>query len=152
MSIIRKVHALNGGRAGLALLLQLPLSSWASLNDMHADSDVYLLDDPLSAVDAHVGQHLMSACLCGLLKNKTRVLVTHQLHFLPAADLVMVMSQGKMEELGTYQVEPSCMLRDMVVLDGMPCITGWELKLCAAFAGCEQVLRLVPVNHGWPAA
>lgn len=39
---------------------------------------MYLLDDPLSAVDAHVGRHLFNACICGLLLESTRVLVTHQ--------------------------------------------------------------------------
>jgi ABC-type transport system involved in cytochrome bd biosynthesis fused ATPase/permease subunit len=41
----------------------------------YASADVYLLDDPLSAVDAHVARHLFDKCLLGLLKNKTRVLV-----------------------------------------------------------------------------
>ena len=39
---------------------------------------MYLLDDPLSAVDAHVGRHLFNSCICGLLLESTRVLVTHQ--------------------------------------------------------------------------
>ncbi|KAK9823545.1 hypothetical protein WJX72_003616 [[Myrmecia] bisecta] len=69
----------------------------------YQDADVYLLDDPLSAVDAHVGRHLMEQCVCGLLAGKTRVLVTHQVQFLPAADLVAVVQQGEIHELGTYQ-------------------------------------------------
>jgi ATP-binding cassette, subfamily C (CFTR/MRP), member 1 len=44
---------------------------------------VCLLDDPLSAVDAHVGDHLFHEAVCGVLKRHTRVLVTHQLQFLP---------------------------------------------------------------------
>ena len=102
------MHALAGGPGGLAaILLQFSIvqhGQAAGLNDTYADADVYLLDDPLSAVDAHVGQHLMSACLCGLLKSKTRILVTHQLQFLPFADLVMVLNEGHIEELGSYQV------------------------------------------------
>ena len=74
---------------------------------MRADADVYLLDDPLSAVDAHVGQHLMSTCVCGLLGSKTRVLVTHQLQYLPSADLILVMNNGRIEEKGSYQVDIS---------------------------------------------
>lgn len=50
---------------------------------MYRDADVYLLDDPLSAVDAHVSEWLMSKCICGILAGKTRILVTHQLQFLP---------------------------------------------------------------------
>lgn len=68
-----------------------------------ADSDVVLLDDPLSAVDAHVGQHLWSQCLCGLLAAKTRVLVTHHTHFLPFADLVAVVSGCEISHLGTFE-------------------------------------------------
>ncbi len=64
---------------------------------------MYLLDDPLSAVDAHVGRHLFDACLCGLLKGKTRVLVTHQLHYLAAADLVAVVRHGEVSDMGTYE-------------------------------------------------
>lgn len=45
----------------------------------YAAADLYLLDDPLSAVDAHVGRHLFDTCICGLLQDRTRVLVTHQL-------------------------------------------------------------------------
>lgn len=46
---------------------------------LHSDSDVILLDDPLSAVDAHVGQHIFSKCLKGFLHGKTILFVTHQL-------------------------------------------------------------------------
>ncbi|XP_041666846.1 multidrug resistance-associated protein 1-like [Cheilinus undulatus] len=67
-------------------------------------SDVYLLDDPLSAVDAHVGQHIFDRVIGprGLLKDKTRVLVTHGLSFLSKVDLVLVMDQGQISEVGSY--------------------------------------------------
>lgn len=51
----------------------------------YAGADVFLLDDPLSAVDAHVGRHLFDRCVCGLLAGATRVLVTHQLQYIAAA-------------------------------------------------------------------
>ncbi len=51
----------------------------------YAQADVVLLDDPLSAVDAHVGRHLLDSCICGLLEGTTRVLVTHQLMALASA-------------------------------------------------------------------
>ena len=51
----------------------------------YAGADVVLLDDPLSAVDAHVGRHLLDSCIGGLLRGATRVLVTHQLHALASA-------------------------------------------------------------------
>lgn len=68
----------------------------------YADADVYLLDDPLSAVDAHVGRHLFDSCMCDLLAGKTRILVTHQLHYLAAADLVAVVKGGSISDIGSY--------------------------------------------------
>ena len=67
-----------------------------------AGADTYLLDDPLSAVDAHVGQHLFQECICGALAASTRILVTHQLQFLPSADLVLVLAGGRIAHAGTY--------------------------------------------------
>lgn len=49
---------------------------------VYANCDVYLLDDPLSAVDAHVGRRIFNNCIRGLLKGKTVLLVTHQLQYL----------------------------------------------------------------------
>ncbi|XP_070780875.1 multidrug resistance-associated protein 1-like [Enoplosus armatus] len=71
---------------------------------VYRKSDVYLLDDPLSAVDAHVGQHIFDRVIGsrGLLKDKTRVLVTHSLSFLSKADLVLVMEEGQISEMGSY--------------------------------------------------
>ncbi|XP_028254087.1 multidrug resistance-associated protein 1-like [Parambassis ranga] len=71
---------------------------------VYRQSDVYLLDDPLSAVDAHVGQHIFDRVIGpqGLLKDKTRVLVTHGLGFLSKADLVLVMEEGQISEMGSY--------------------------------------------------
>jgi ATP-binding cassette subfamily C (CFTR/MRP) protein 1 len=54
-----------------------------------------LLDDVLSALDSHVGAHVMDACLLDLLANTTRVLVTHKLDVLPAVDSIIVLGQGK---------------------------------------------------------
>ncbi|XP_049425689.1 ATP-binding cassette sub-family C member 4-like [Epinephelus fuscoguttatus] len=69
---------------------------------VYQDADVYLLDDPLSAVDAEVGKHLFEQCICGLLKNKTRILVTHQLQHLNAADQILVLKEGRIMAQGTY--------------------------------------------------
>ncbi|KAM0947029.1 putative ABC-type xenobiotic transporter [Dioscorea sansibarensis] len=70
---------------------------------IYSDSDVYLLDDPFSAVDAHTGAHLFKECLTQLLACKTVFFVTHQLEFLPAADLVLVMRDGKIVQSGKYK-------------------------------------------------
>ncbi|XP_056392027.1 multidrug resistance-associated protein 1-like isoform X2 [Hyla sarda] len=71
---------------------------------VYRNCDVYLLDDPLSAVDAHVGQHLFEHVIGpnGLLKGKTRILVTHGVSFLPQVEKIIVMSDGRISEVGTY--------------------------------------------------
>jgi ATP-binding cassette subfamily C (CFTR/MRP) protein 1 len=53
-------------------------------------------------VDAHVGKSIFDNCIMGALKDKTRVLVTHQLQFVSKADLVIVMKDGKITEIGSY--------------------------------------------------
>ena len=68
----------------------------------YLDGDVVLLDDPLSAVDAHVGKHLFEQCICGYLAEKTRILVTHQLQYASGADKVVVMRSGEVFMHGTY--------------------------------------------------
>jgi ATP-binding cassette, subfamily C (CFTR/MRP), member 1 len=70
----------------------------------YSDADIYLLDDPLSAVDAHVGYHLMDQCICRLLAGKTRILVTHQLQVLQRskADRIFCLEEGRIVESGTY--------------------------------------------------
>ena len=54
-------------------------------------ADVYLLDDPLSAVDAHVAEHIYSACFLKVLAGRTRILVTHGLQFMSQCDRVIMM-------------------------------------------------------------
>ncbi|KAH8413305.1 hypothetical protein KR009_009960 [Drosophila setifemur] len=70
---------------------------------VYRKSDVYLLDDPLSAVDTHVGRHLFDECMRGFLHDKLVVLVTHQLQFLEHADLIVIMDKGKILASGTYE-------------------------------------------------
>ncbi|KAJ9672326.1 hypothetical protein PVL29_025801 [Vitis rotundifolia] len=69
---------------------------------LYQDADIYLFDDPFSAVDAHTGTHLFKECLLGLLDSKTVVYVTHQVEFLPAADLILVMKEGRITQAGKY--------------------------------------------------
>ncbi|OQV17378.1 Canalicular multispecific organic anion transporter 2 [Hypsibius exemplaris] len=72
---------------------------------VYSNADVYILDDPLSAVDAHVGKHIFENVIGpnGVLKNKTRILVTHGIGFLPQTDLIIVLSGGTVSEVGTYR-------------------------------------------------
>uniref|UniRef100_A0A8C9U3C7 Multidrug resistance-associated protein 1 n=1 Tax=Scleropages formosus TaxID=113540 RepID=A0A8C9U3C7_SCLFO len=71
---------------------------------LYCDCSLYLLDDPLSAVDAHVGKHIFDKVVGpqGILKNRTRILVTHGLSYLPQADLILVMVDGEITEMGSY--------------------------------------------------
>ncbi|XP_005407735.1 PREDICTED: canalicular multispecific organic anion transporter 1 [Chinchilla lanigera] len=71
----------------------------------YQDLDIYILDDPLSAVDAHVGKHIFDKVLGphGLLNGKTRLLVTHSIHFLPQVDEIVVLGNGTVLEKGSYK-------------------------------------------------
>ncbi|KAK7067583.1 Canalicular multispecific organic anion transporter 1, partial [Halocaridina rubra] len=71
---------------------------------VYADADIYLLDDPLSAVDSHVGKHIFEQVIGpqGFLKNKTRILVTHSVTYLPQVDKIIVLKNGEISEHGTY--------------------------------------------------
>lgn len=69
---------------------------------VYADSEIQLFDDPLSALDAHVGKQVFQNVLQTALNGKTRVLVTHALHFLPQVDLIYTMVDGRIAERGTY--------------------------------------------------
>lgn len=76
----------------------------------YEESDICLLDDPLSALDAHVGDHLMqNAILQGPLSCRTRILVTHQLDIMHHADIVLVVDRdnhnvGRIVQQGSYEV------------------------------------------------
>lgn len=69
---------------------------------IYFDSDIVLMDDPLSAVDAHVGRHIMDQAICGLLKDKCRILATHQLHVLNRCDRIIWMQEGRIEAIDTF--------------------------------------------------
>jgi len=70
---------------------------------VYGGADVYLLDDPLSAVDVHVSKHLFEKCIKGYLHGKTVILVTHQIQYLPGADLVMNIEGSQVAAFGDYQ-------------------------------------------------
>lgn len=69
----------------------------------YSHAQIVLLDDPLSAVDAHVGRHLLEHCLGELMRGRTRLLVTHQLYTLPKVDHVILMEAGRIIEQGPYE-------------------------------------------------
>ncbi|XP_032455622.1 multidrug resistance-associated protein 1 isoform X7 [Nasonia vitripennis] len=72
---------------------------------VYNDSDIYFLDDPLSAVDSHVGKHIFENLIGsrGLMKKKTRILVTHGITYLPEVDNIVVLKDGEITECGTYK-------------------------------------------------
>ncbi|XP_048141042.1 ABC transporter C family member 12-like isoform X2 [Rhodamnia argentea] len=70
---------------------------------VYSNSDVYIFDDPLSALDAHVGRQVFNSCIKEELRGKTRVLVTNQLHFLPQVDRIILVHEGMVKEEGTFE-------------------------------------------------
>nr|QVT92376.1 ABC transporter [Salvia miltiorrhiza] len=69
---------------------------------LYHDADIYLLDDPFSAVDAHTGSELFKEYILTALAGKTVVFVTHQVEFLPAVDLILVLKEGRIIQAGKY--------------------------------------------------
>uniref|UniRef100_A0A8C3IPE3 ATP binding cassette subfamily C member 4 (PEL blood group) n=1 Tax=Chrysemys picta bellii TaxID=8478 RepID=A0A8C3IPE3_CHRPI len=69
---------------------------------VYQDADIYLLDDPLSAVDAEVSRHLFEKCIYQALHQKVSILVTHQLQYLHAVNQILILKEGKMVGKGTY--------------------------------------------------
>ena len=71
---------------------------------LYSNADVYMLDDPLSAVDSHVGKSIFDLVIgpSGMLKGKTRLFVTNSLNFLPQVDEIIMLDEGFIVETGTY--------------------------------------------------
>ena len=69
---------------------------------IYSDADIYLLDDPLSAVDAKVGKHLFDRCIKEFLDGRMRILVTHQLQFLRETDSIVILRNGSVVWHGNY--------------------------------------------------
>lgn len=70
---------------------------------VYREADIYLLDDPLSAVDAQVGKQLFEDCICDYLKNKCVILVTHQLQYLKNVDKIILLKDGQIHVSGSYE-------------------------------------------------
>ncbi|XP_038317280.1 ATP-binding cassette sub-family C member 11 isoform X3 [Canis lupus familiaris] len=69
---------------------------------VYSDRELYLLDDPLSAVDTHVGKHIFEECIKKMLSGKTIILVTHQLQYLALCDQIIFLEDGKICEKGIH--------------------------------------------------
>ena len=70
---------------------------------LYANSDIYLFDDPISALDANVGKNVINNCICDYLKNKTRILVTHAIQYANHADRIIYMKDGRINWEGTFE-------------------------------------------------
>ncbi|XP_078256552.1 ATP-binding cassette sub-family C member 12-like isoform X2 [Rhinoraja longicauda] len=70
---------------------------------VYSDQDIYLLDDSLSAVDAHVGKHIFEQCIKRALGEKTVMLITHQLQYLEHCDEILLLEDGKIKEKGKHK-------------------------------------------------
>ncbi|XP_039990545.1 ATP-binding cassette sub-family C member 12 isoform X2 [Xiphias gladius] len=70
---------------------------------VYSNKDIFLLDDPLSAVDAHVGKHIFEECIKKELQGKSVILVTHQLQYLEFCDDILVLEDGEIREAGNHQ-------------------------------------------------
>lgn len=72
---------------------------------VYNDADIYLLDDPLSAVDSDVGKHIFENIISskGMLAGKTVILVTHGISYLPQVDEIFMMNEGSIAALGNYR-------------------------------------------------
>ena len=69
---------------------------------VYADADMYLLDDPLSAVDAKVGEQIFKQCICQLLRDRIRIMVTHEENHMKVADQIIVLHKGSLLGKGTF--------------------------------------------------
>ena len=69
---------------------------------VYSDADIYLLDDPLSAVDSNVGQHIFHNCINTLLNGKTRLMITHNLQLLNEAKNIVFMKNGEKTTEGSF--------------------------------------------------
>ena len=70
---------------------------------IYSDPDIYLFDDPISALDANIGKKIMTDLIIDYLKNKTRIIVTHALQYLKYMDRIVYMKNGRIEWSGTYK-------------------------------------------------
>lgn len=101
---------------------------------------IYLLDDPLSAVDTHVSKHLFDQCLRDFLKEKTVILVTHQLQFLQYVDQIVILSGGRVEAVGSYDNLRDRGLDLVEILETAKEETGSESALSRSRSGSRRGL------------
>lgn len=70
---------------------------------IYSDSDIYIIDDVLAALDAHVGKSIFENLIVGRLAGKTRLFITHAIHYARRAERIVVMKNGEIIETGTAE-------------------------------------------------
>ncbi|RZC84948.1 hypothetical protein C5167_047739 [Papaver somniferum] len=132
---------------------------------LYQDADIYLLDDPFSAVDALTATSLFNEYIMGALLGKTVLLVTHQVDFLPTFDSVLLMSHGKIQHAASFDVLMSssqefCDLakahKDTVNCNRLPSkVNSWQTDAPIAKETVEPVAfenQLIKQENSWMAA
>ena len=69
---------------------------------IYGEADIYLLDDPLAAVDSRVSKNIFNNCINGFLAGKTRILITHRIKFLEDSDNIILIEKGKVTGQGSW--------------------------------------------------
>ncbi|GKV32073.1 hypothetical protein SLEP1_g40704 [Rubroshorea leprosula] len=114
---------------------------------VYSNSDVYIFDDPLSALDAHIRHQVFSKCIKEELQGKTRILVTNQLHFLPQVDQLILVSEGgkgcksmliKPEERETGVISWNVLVRYKDALGGL-----WAVMIVFTCCLSTEVLQIL---------
>lgn len=77
----------------------------------NSQADVVLFDDPLSAVDMHVAQHIFTHCINGLMKDRLRILVTHSMAFVDLADTIIMIKETAVKDSYTTKSGTAAELR-----------------------------------------
>ena len=94
---IEKILTENGANLSGGQRLRINLA-----RSFYKNKDIYLLDDPFSALDIHVACHIIENALLGDLRDKTRIVVTHSIQYLKYADRIMYMKEGHIEFFGSF--------------------------------------------------
>jgi ATP-binding cassette subfamily C (CFTR/MRP) protein 4 len=108
---------------------------------IYRDTDIYLLDDPLSAVDAAVGRKIFQDCIKTNLKEKTVILVTHQFQYLEEVDRIVVLNNGSVEITGTFAELQSAGLYSVQVMQMLDDIDDAKTPGRADFkSACKEIM------------
>nr|XP_060471572.1 ATP-binding cassette sub-family C member 10 isoform X2 [Panthera onca] len=112
---------------------------------VYQEKDLYLLDDPLAAVDTDVANHLLHRCILGVLSHTTRLLCTHRIEYLERADVVLLMEAGRLVQAGPpseilplVQAVPKAWVEDGQESDSVTAQSGQNLEKTKAGLEVER--------------